>query len=180
MLHTMTYAKPYSFMCTFQNDPPLKGESQGCRKLWSCFWSNPHENLGTMTALNDVGYQRWWYSCLSKMRAFYLKFLVWRCWLKKNAQHENCELSSFGGKIGTRALKKVSQIALRNCSEEVGAEGSVYVILVKRIHAVRLTFWQKASASHMKFATSYERQMSLLLNDFSDFLDRRRSKKLVS
>lgn len=58
-------------------------------------------------------------------KMFSLKVLTEK---KKNAQHENCELSSFGDKIGMIALKKVSQIALRNwqihCSQaHILAEG---------------------------------------------------------
>ena len=39
---------------------------------------------------------------------------------KKNAQHESYKLSLFGHKMKTIAQKTAFQIALRNCSKEVG------------------------------------------------------------
>ena len=50
---------------------------------------------------------------------------------KKKAQRESCELSFIWGKMRTIARETASQIALRNCSEEVGGKVSIYVILVK-------------------------------------------------
>ena len=48
----------------------------------------------------------------------------------KNVQCESYELSFIWGKIRTAALKRATQIALRNCSEETGEKVSIYVILV--------------------------------------------------
>ena len=39
---------------------------------------------------------------------------------KKIAQCEGCELSFIWGKIGTIAQETASQIALKNCLEEIG------------------------------------------------------------
>ena len=50
---------------------------------------------------------------------------------KKNAQRESCELSFIGGKMRTIAQETAFQIALRNCSKDVGGKVSIYVILVK-------------------------------------------------
>ena len=68
----------------------------------------------------------------------------------KNAQLESCELSFIWGKMRTAARKTASQIALRNCSKEVGGKVSIYVILVKEeyIQSSTLFFLQKISASH--------------------------------
>ena len=53
------------------------------------------------------------------------------CRLKKNAQHESCELSFIWGKMRTAAQETAFQIALRNCPKGVGGKVSIYVILVK-------------------------------------------------
>ena len=66
-------------------------------------------------------------------------------------------LSFIWGKMRTIARETASQIAPRNCSEEVAAgEVSPYVVLVKGVHEIRHTFWQKVAASH-------EEQMSSLM-----------------
>ena len=48
-----------------------------------------------------------------------------------NAQRESCELSFIWGKMRTIAQETASQLALSNCSKEVGVKVSIYVILVK-------------------------------------------------
>ena len=49
-----------------------------------------------------------------------------------NAQHESCELSFTWGKIKTIAWKAAFQIALRNCSKDMGqGEYRIFVNLVK-------------------------------------------------
>ena len=50
---------------------------------------------------------------------------------KKKAQPESCKLSFIWGKMRTAARETAFQIALRNCSKEVGRKVSIYVILVK-------------------------------------------------
>ena len=66
------------------------------------------------------------------------------------------------GKIRIIVREIASQIALRNCSEEVSGEvcdfgEGGYVC------AINHTFWQKVTASHKKVAASHKRQMSLLM-----------------
>ena len=51
--------------------------------------------------------------------------------LKKSARRESCKLSFIWGKMRTVARETAFQIALRNCSKEVGGKVSIYVILVK-------------------------------------------------
>lgn len=51
--------------------------------------------------------------------------LVSECQLKKNSQHESFELSFIWGKTRTIAWETEFQIALRNCSKEVGGNFSV-------------------------------------------------------
>ena len=68
--------------------------------------------------------------------------------LKKNAQLESCELSFIWGKMGTITRERASQIALRNCSKEIRGRSVLYMILVKGVRAVKLTFWQKLAAGH--------------------------------
>ena len=58
----------------------------------------------------------------------YISHVNW----KKKAQRESCELSFIWGKMRTIARETAIQIALRNCSKEVGVRKvSIYVILVK-------------------------------------------------
>ena len=53
------------------------------------------------------------------------------------------------------------QIALRNCSKEVVAEVSIYVILVKGEYLQSSTYFlRKVSASLVKVTASHEEQMS--------------------
>ena len=52
---------------------------------------------------------------------------------ENNAQGESCELSFIWGKMMTIARETASQRALGNCSEEVGGEISIDVILGKGI-----------------------------------------------
>lgn len=61
-------------------------------------------------------------------------------------------------------------MALRNCSNEVGVQGSVCIhrTLEKGVHALKYTSQEQVPASH-------EEQMSL--NDFSAFPGMRRCKK---
>ena len=47
----------------------------------------------------------------------------------------------------TIAWETASQTALRNCPKTWG-EVSIYVILVKRVHAIKYTFWQGVAAIH--------------------------------
>ena len=56
----------------------------------------------------------------------------------------------------TVAWEMASQIALRNCSEEVGGKVSIPSILVKGVRVVKHTFWQR-------LAPSPKEQMSLLM-----------------
>ena len=48
----------------------------------------------------------------------------------------------------TTAPDTASQMALRNCSKEVRKTVSIYVILVRGVHVIRLAFQQKVAASH--------------------------------
>ena len=66
------------------------------------------------------------------------------CWLKKNAQSESCKLSFIWGNVGAAAQETAPQIALRNCSKEMGGR-TAYVILVKGgVHAIkRIYFFRK-------------------------------------
>ena len=150
----------------------------GMQKTLELFSAQPSRDLRAMTALNYVGYQRWWYSCLSKMRTFYLTFLVWRYW-QKNTEHESCELSFLWGKMRTIALEKVIQITLRNCSEElVEAEVSMSVILVKEDTCNQAHTLAECSCQSQKCCySSWGSDVSI--KDSSDCLDRRRWKKLV-
>ena len=67
----------------------------------------------------------------------------------KNAQRESCELSFIWGKMRTAARETAFQMALRNCSREVGGKVSIYVILVKGEYIQSSTYFlQKVSASH--------------------------------
>ena len=58
-------------------------------------------------------------------------FHILYCQLKK--MHDVRVVSSvlFGGKLRTAAWDTAFQIALRNCSKEVGGKVSIYVILLK-------------------------------------------------
>ena len=76
--------------------------------------------------------------------------------MKKIVQYESCELSFIWGKMRTIARETAFQIALRNCSKEVGERSGFYMILVKGVRAVKHTFWQRLTASH-------EEQMSPLI-----------------
>ena len=78
--------------------------------------------------------------------------------LKNNAQHKSCELSFISGKMRTTAQETAAQIALRNCSKEIGGTDSIYVILVKAEYRQSSTYFfvesfcwsREASASHEK------------------------------
>ena len=50
--------------------------------------------------------------------------------------------------LRTIAWETLSQMALRNCSKEVRETVSIYVILVRGVHVIRLAFQQKVAASH--------------------------------
>ena len=52
------------------------------------------------------------------------------CQFKKDSQRESCKVSFIWGKMRTAAQETTPQIALRNCSKEVGGKGQ-YVILLK-------------------------------------------------
>ena len=73
------------------------------------------------------------------------------CLLKKNVQNESCELSFIGGKMRTIA-QETYQIALRNCSREVGGKVNIniYVILVKGEYMQLSTYFlhKVITASH--------------------------------
>ena len=58
--------------------------------------------------------------------------------------------------MGTIAWETDSQRAPRNCSKEGRGDVSIYMILVKGVHAVKHTFWEKVAASH-------EEWMSLMM-----------------
>ena len=72
------------------------------------------------------------------------------CRLKRNAQHESCELSFIWGKMRTTARETETQIALRNCSKEVGGRSVLSVILVKGVCSVKHTCGQRLGAGHEK------------------------------
>ena len=51
----------------------------------------------------------------------------------------------------TAAQKTAPQIALRDCSKDIGRKDIVYVILVKeRLHTIKRIFFQKVSTSLVK------------------------------
>ena len=56
---------------------------------------------------------------------------IYRSTFLKSVQGESCESSYNWGKMRTIAWETAFQIALRNCSKEVGGKISIYVILVK-------------------------------------------------
>ena len=61
----------------------------------------------------------------------------------------------------TTAWETVPQMALRNCSKEVGGKDSIYVILVKGEYMQSSTyFFQKVSASLVKLSASHKEQPS--------------------
>ena len=62
-------------------------------------------------------------------------------WKKKNAQGESYELSFIWGKMRTIDQETAFQIALRNCSKEVGGKVSIYVIWVKGEYVQSSTFF---------------------------------------
>ena len=65
-----------------------------------------------------------------------------------------CELSFIWGNMRTVAQETASQIALRNCSKEVGGKVCIYVILVKGEYMQSSTYFLK------NVAASYEEQTS--------------------
>ena len=75
------------------------------------------------------------------------KDTTWELWVK-----------FYWGKMRTIALETGFQVALRNCAKEERCVWgvSIYVIWVKKVHAVKHTFWQKLAAS-------YREQMSPLI-----------------
>ena len=61
----------------------------------------------------------------------------------------------------TIAWEAAFQIALRNCSKEVGGKVSIYVILVKGEYMQSSTYFlQKVDDSLVKVTASHEEQMS--------------------
>ena len=79
---------------------------------------------------------------------------------QKIAQRESCELSFMWGKMRTTAREAALQIALRNCSKEVGGKVNIYVIGEGGVHAIKHTFLQKVAASLVKVTASHKEQMS--------------------
>ena len=80
---------------------------------------------------------------------------------EKNAQRESCKLSFIWGKMRTIAQETAFQIALRNCSKEVGGQLRIHVILVKGEYVQSSTYFlQKVSASLVKVTASHEEQTS--------------------
>ena len=74
------------------------------------------------------------------------------------------KLSFSGGKLKTITWEMVSQIALRNCSEEVRGEVCIYVIWeIGVICANKHIFWPKVTAGHKKVGARQEEQMSPLI-----------------
>ena len=74
------------------------------------------------------------------------------------------KLSFSGGKLKTITWETVSQIALRNCSEEVRGEVCIYVIWeIGVICANKHIFWLKVTAGHKKVGARQEEQMSPLI-----------------
>ena len=74
------------------------------------------------------------------------------------------KLSFLGGKLKTITWETVSQIALRNCSEEVRGEVCIYVIWeIGVICANKHIFWPKVTAGHKKVVAHQEEQMSPLI-----------------
>ena len=72
---------------------------------------------------------------------------------KKNA-HESCELSFIWGKMRAITRETLFQLALRNCSKEVGGKVSIYVTLVNGEYVQSNTYFLQ------KFSASHEEQMS--------------------
>ena len=89
---------------------------------------------------------------------------------KINVQCESCELSFIWGKMGTIAQETKSQIVLRNCSREVGGWGEVSIIY---------DFSEGGTCCQAHVLAEpccYLRGTDVTVNDFSAFLDMRRSK----
>ena len=79
----------------------------------------------------------------------------------KKAHHESCELSFIWGKMRTIDWETAFQLALRNCSTEVGDKVSIYVNLVKGEYMQSSTYFlQKVSASLVKVTVSHAEQTS--------------------
>jgi len=77
----------------------------------------------------------------------------------KNAQHEICKLSFIWGKMRAAAWETAPQIALRNCSKEVGEKDSIYVTLVKWEHMKpSMYFFVESFNCFCKASASYEEQ----------------------
>ena len=58
-------------------------------------------------------------------------FHILYCQLKKNARCESCKFSFIWGQIEDCSGDTAFQIALRNCSKEVGGKVNIYAILLK-------------------------------------------------
>ena len=63
----------------------------------------------------------------------------------------------------TVAQETAFQIALRNCSEEVGEGSALYMILAKGVHVVKRTFWQRPAARLVKVTASLQEQTAPLM-----------------
>ena len=79
-----------------------------------------------------------------------------RGWLK-DAQHDSCELSFIWGKTRTAAWETAPQIALRDCSKEVGGKiNTIYNILEKgQFIAIKHLLYKRFSVSHQELMSSW-------------------------
>ena len=84
------------------------------------------------------------------------------CWLKKNVQCESCELGFTWGKMKTAAWETTPQIALKNCSKEVGGERQYSFS-----RSFLLVSWNFLLVTRKRVIT---------MKDFSAFLDMKRYK----
>ena len=64
--------------------------------------------------------------CESEFQLLYLS-------TEKNAQGKSCEVKFFGGKLKTITWETVSQVALRNCSEELRRKPGYSVFAGKKM-----------------------------------------------
>ena len=93
--------------------------------------------------------------------------MSWTVLMGKNAQCESCELSFIWCKMRTIAQETAFQIGLRNCSQEAGGKGSMYVIFGGG----------PCNQAHiLPEGHCWSRGADVTKKDFSAFLDMRRCK----
>lgn len=78
------------------------------------------------------------------------------CWPKKNAQHENCELSFVWAKMRIIGLGETILDSFEKLLQSGSEEGVTYYFSEEGVHAIKHTFWQR-------FAASHQEQMLLLM-----------------